>query len=488
LRTASPVVMGIHKNTLRPTRVGVLMIEMDLTDSLEAAHSKAFLVFLNNIGLVGFLTLLVWVLMNKILRSRINPLVNASALLEQGVYSARTNMKGEDELAKISEAFDRMAEMIELRDAKLKESEQQFRATFEQGGFGMALIGMQGEFIEANGRFSKALGYSQDEIKNMNCKDVIAPEHWEEDETQKELLLSGEKNLILLERQYLRRDHTPIWVQSTVCAIRDTTGKPLYFISAAEDITHRKQSERLKDEFISTVSHELRTPVTAIIGGLGLLLGANNDSMNDTHKQLLELANRNAKQLSALVNDLLDFQKLESGQFSLSKEELVLGEIVLEAISNLQGYAEPMGVSVEAVKPIPHMRVLGDPARLGQVLANLVSNAVKFSERGHRVLVGLEEKGEIVDIYVTDQGQGIPPQYHESIFKPFSQVDSSDARAKEGTGLGLSVTKGLVQAMGGKISVESTLGQGSTFHVELPLLPNIQPLESDHPIRQAVKA
>lgn len=248
---------------------------------------------------------------------------------------------------------------------------------------------------------------------------------------------------------------------------RDAGGKALRMVGTNADITAGKEIERLKNEFISTVSHELRTPLTAIIGSLSLIreMGTGIDADTAT---FLDMAYQNSERLSALINDVLDLEKIESGQMTLELQPLQLRAVLEQSVRINQPYAD-MHHSRLVLLPGPEFTVSADPDRLMQVLTNLISNAAKFSPDGGDVEVSAERRGAVVRVAVRDHGAGIPDNFRNVIFQRFERADNSDSRKKGGTGLGLSICKALVERMNGVIGFESVAGQGTTFYFELPL-------------------
>lgn len=239
-----------------------------------------------------------------------------------------------------------------------------------------------------------------------------------------------------------------------------------------EEHRRTKAALKVKSEFVSTVSHELRTPLTSIKGSLDLINSGMLGQVPEKMESILGIAGRNSGRLAALINDILDLQKIESGEMSYRLEVLDLGSLVEEALESNQGFAESYGVSLALDLPKgPPIMVRGDEARLMQVMTNMLSNAIKFSTKGAEVQAGLQWYGNRVRIYVQDHGVGIPEDAHDRVFEKFSQVDSSDKRKVGGTGLGMSISRQIVEHHGGTIDYVSTLGEGTTFFVDLDMLP-----------------
>lgn len=236
------------------------------------------------------------------------------------------------------------------------------------------------------------------------------------------------------------------------------------FLLVVTDITAHHRVERMKNEFISTVSHELRTPLTSIAGALGLLEGGAGGETSEKGRRLLGIARANSKRLERIINDLLDIGRLESGRLELDPKEVDLREAIFQAVEANGPYAEKFGVTIET-QVQDTARIEADPHRLHQVLTNLLSNAVKFSPSGSAVTLALAVEDGRAEISVADLGPGISEEFRDRIFGKFAQADSSDRRSRDGAGLGLSISRSLVEAMHGAIDFTTEQGQGTTFRV-----------------------
>lgn len=242
-------------------------------------------------------------------------------------------------------------------------------------------------------------------------------------------------------------------------------------------VEEARQANRVKSEFLSTVSHELRTPLTAIGGSIGLLSGGTMGILPTEVQGLLQIAHKNSQRLSQLINDLLDVEKLMAGKLHFDMQQHELLPLVEQCIAENQSYADQFGVAVSLTERTEGLVVTVDALRVHQVLANLLSNAAKFSSPGSAVEVGVRQQGERVRVFVKDSGPGVPLDFQGRIFEKFSQADASDTRQKGGTGLGLAISRELVERMGGCIGFESVEGQGACFYFELPLATHIQAVE-----------
>ncbi len=271
-----------------------------------------------------------------------------------------------------------------------------------------------------------------------------------------------------LEYRILDRNGRAHDIQEISTFIYDDAGKLLQTVGALQDISDRKQSERLKSEFISTVSHELRTPLTSIKGSLNLIASGTLGSLPPQIADLVDIANENSERLVKLVNDILDIEKLESGEMIVQARPLDIVTLLDDAIEANTGFGSEHGVMFTRTSAAQSLVVNADSDRLMQVMANLMSNAAKFSPEGSEIELSATSGDTMHRITVRDSGPGIPNELRDSIFEKFVQIDASDTRHHNGTGLGLSIAKAIVEKHGGTIGVESELGAGSTFFVELP--------------------
>jgi signal transduction histidine kinase len=235
--------------------------------------------------------------------------------------------------------------------------------------------------------------------------------------------------------------------------------------------TDRKQVERLKNEFVSLVSHELRTPLTSIHGALRILASGLLSADSGQGKRLLQIAVDSTDRLVDLINDILDVERIESGSVKMNKTRCNSVDIVAQAVQLMQPIADRIGATLSVSNP--EIELVADSDRIVQVLTNLLSNAIKFSPFGSTVWLSAERQPDRVLFTVKDEGCGIPTDKLGSIFDRFQQADSSDSRHHDGTGLGLTICRSVVQQHQGQIWVESVVGQGSTFCFTLPLLDSL---------------
>lgn len=260
-------------------------------------------------------------------------------------------------------------------------------------------------------------------------------------------------------------------IKSSGLVSRDERGVATRITGVTWDLTESRKIERLKSEFVATVSHELRTPLTSIRGTLGLIAGGVVGELPTKASELIAIAYKNSERLSLLINDILDMEKIESGRMKFDLVRQPLLPLIEQAIEANSGYAHTYGVVLMLTQALPGIEVAVDALRLLQVLANLLSNAAKFSPAAAQVdVVMLLPRQGWARIEVRDRGLGIAQEFQHRIFQKFSQADASDARVKGGTGLGLSISKALIEGMGGQIGFETQPGAGTVFFFELPAL------------------
>ena len=269
---------------------------------------------------------------------------------------------------------------------------------------------------------------------------------------------------------YVCKDGSTLPVMLSVTVLFDGNNEMSGFLGIAYDLTERKRIEHMKTEFISTVSHELRTPLTSIRGALGLLASGAVGPVAPRAQQMLDIAKNNCERLVRLINDILDIEKIESGNMRFEMNCQPLQPLLLQAIGMTQSFATQYHVQLREESPAAMVSAVVDADRMLQVLVNLLSNACKFSPAGSEVLVQmtLDAARGRVRVAVMDHGPGIADTFRARIFQKFAQSDSSDTRSKGGTGLGLNISKSIIERMGGSIDFDSTVGLGSTFFIELP--------------------
>ncbi len=329
-------------------------------------------------------------------------------------------------------------------------------------------IDNKGSILSFNNTVEDMFGYRSAELIGKNIK-MLMPSPYTEmhDSYLANYLKTGQAHIIGKTREIegLRKNgeafEAELWVYEL------SFNGETQFMGVIRDISERKHLDKIKTEFISTVSHELRTPLTSIRGSLGMLKSGVLGEVPEKANRMIELAHNNTERLINLVNDILDVEKIQAGKMELKLTELNITELVKQSIAANDAYASSCNVSLKLNADTPNFQVYADELRLQQVMANLISNAAKFSPKEGIVTISIDKQDALIRISVTDHGAGIPEEYRSKIFQKFSQVDSSDTRKKGGTGLGLNITKAIIEHHGGHVDYLSTEGQGSCFFFEL---------------------
>jgi PAS domain S-box-containing protein len=355
------------------------------------------------------------------------------------------------------------------RTKQLRESEQKRLAILEHAADGILTVNSAGMICSCNRVAEISLGSTIQGLEGSSLENFFVDDHANGIALSKIIASTKNNAHALMEVQRIRPDGSHLALELAIATIQDQD--EVLYIVVLHDLTERKRVDKIKGEFVSTVSHELRTPLTSIRGSLGLLVGGAMGDVPEKAMHLIKLANNNAERLHKLINDILDFEKLEYGGmlFKFSTHNIV--EQVRRSQEYNIGYASNFGVRLELIGgQQENIYVKIDENRLMQILSNLISNAIKFSHQNSTVELEIEARGKQVRIIVRDHGIGIEQAFGEHIFKKFTQADASGTRKYAGTGLGLSLAKTMIEKMGGNIGFTSVVGEGSSFFIDLPIV------------------
>lgn len=371
-------------------------------------------------------------------------------------------------------AMRKLEKDMEQTLSALRESEERWSFALEGSGDGVWDWDILNNVVLLSKRGKAMLGYEEHEVGNGN-NEWDARVHPDDKQTALAALqenLDGKTDSFTNEHRVRCKDGSYIWLLDRGKVVeRSPDGKPLRVIGTHTNITARKNMERLQSEFISTVSHELRTPLTSIRGSLGLLEGGALGEFPAKAKAIISVANKNCQRLITLVNDILDMDKLRSGKMGLQLVAADLNDLVQQAIEANAGYAQQYKIVVAFSKLASPAWAKLDLNRGMQVLTNLLSNAIKFTRENTAVSLRLVAQESFWRIEVQDHGEGIPADFQARIFEAFAQADSANTRQQGGTGLGLNISKSLVEQMRGAIGYETQIGVGTTFWFTLPASP-----------------
>ena len=348
-------------------------------------------------------------------------------------------------------------------------AEETFRLAWEACQNGMVMVGHDGKMIMANTEVEQQFGYRREELIGQPVEMLVPMSRRRQHAHHREafnLRPQTRRMGIGPELFGLRKDGSEFSVEVALTPIR--TSKGLLVLGVIVDVSERKRTERLKDEFVSTVSHELRTPLTSISGSLGLLVGVWAGKLPESAERLLTIAHKNSQRLVRLTNDILDIEKMDAGRVLFNMMRIDVRSLVEQAIEGNRGFAEGYGVHVRLDAASVEGEVNADPDRFAQVITNLLSNAIKFSPVNEEVLARVEKNGNLVHISVRDHGPGVPADFQPHIFEKFAQADATSSREKGGTGLGLSIVKQIVERLGGEVGFNDAPGGGTIFYLNLP--------------------
>ena len=322
-----------------------------------------------------------------------------------------------------------------------------------------------GRLQRVNPAFCDILGYAESDLLDRRLTDFAHAEDLKATIAALDDVRAGE-GVRAFESRVECADGSIRWLAWKLT--RDPEADWIY--GTAREITRDKEVDRLKDEFVSVVSHELRTPLTSVRGSLGLALNS-DEQLPDQIARLLEIAHQNTERLEMLVDDILDIEKIESGDLDFTPEPIAPGPLLEEVAESNESYADQYHVDLETRVHLDDQQIHVDRDRLFQILTNFVSNAIKYSPEGEPVVLAAQPiaEGESIRLSVTDRGDGIPEEFRDQIFDRFTQADASTTRQRQGTGLGLSIAKALTEKMGGEIDFMTELGEGTTFWVDFPV-------------------
>ena len=388
-----------------------------------------------------------------------------------------------DDDGKATRLLGSQTDITQLRQAQeqLEFSEQRFKSVLDNAPVGMAICAENGDFLGVNGALCDLTGFTTDYLQTKKLRDIVVREDFRKLLASAQELREQGQNSFKSECRILTKGGEPKWgLVGVAWTINEELNEDM-FILQVQDISELKNVEKMKAQFVSTVSHELRTPLTSIKGALSLLEGQFGKEMAGPASRLVKIAQQNGDRLIELVNDILDMEKISAGQSKFAFAHENISALVQNTIEQLEPFATQHHATIKANFPAMAPIANVDPGRLQQVVANLLSNAAKYSADGCAINVSVESKDGNVRVMVRNTGPGIPEAFRSKIFLAFQQADSSDTRSSGGTGLGLNISKQIIEHMGGEIGFDSVVDGETRFWFTLHQVAN-EALDEDVPL------
>jgi len=375
---------------------------------------------------------------------------------------------------------ERTAELAQA-NAALRQSEERYRGLFENANDIIATLTIGGIITSVNRAAEAFLGWSRAELVGQHYRTVTTPATVTQVENRTQRFLAGEKFTSNLEVEVIRKDGSAVLLECRTRAMHDKEGKLTGVQGIFRDVTARKrleenlrdakeaaeQADRAKSDFLSLLNHELRTPLSVILGYVDLFLNGAFGSPTEEQRSILHRLHANACSVLDLVSDGLNLNRLEAGRLVVESTQVEIPELLQAIEAETYGVRELSGLRFTWLVDRDLPSLSSDPGKLKVVIKNLLNNAVKFTHTGE-ITVGARPGEGGVEIYVSDTGVGIPPDQQSMIFDAFRQGSTANVRGLTGVGLGLHIVKRLLDLLGGTIRVESEVGKGSTFRVQLP--------------------
>ena len=517
--------------TLDGQAIGAIYLESDLEEM--RARLERFAAISVTILLAS--ALVAFVLASKLQQVISKPVLElvktARVVSTEKNYALRAVKHSQDELGRLTDAFNEMLTQIQAGDeqlrqhrvrledevstrtAELRQANEKLKSEISERKQADAALDAErnllrmlidsvpdsiyfkdsdSRFIRVNKALANAFGLDDPaQAVGKSDFDFFTADHAQSAFTDEQEIIRTGQAMMVKEEKETWPDGRVTWASSTKMPLRDSNGNIVGTFGISRDITRRRRTEeelraakdaaeaasRAKSEFLANMSHEIRTPMNGVLGMTELVL---DTELTEDQRESLQIVQSSAESLLTLINDILDFSKIEAGKLALDLVDFDLRDTIRETARALALRADQKGLEliVDFQSSVPES-LTGDPARLRQILVNLLGNAIKFTEQGEVVLKVQSEPGltdlAALHFMVSDTGIGIPEEQQRAIFEAFTQADNSMSRRYGGTGLGLTISSRLVQMMGGKIWVDSTPGQGSTFHFtasfEVPTTP-----------------
>lgn len=372
-------------------------------------------------------------------------------------------VRAPDEVGELAEAFNVMTQR--LRETTV--SRDELDLILEKMGECLVVTAIDGSIVRVNHATCRLAGADETDLIGKNIRRLFrAPRGYP---SLSQVAAAGDA-VQGLETDLMTASGDSVPVLVSVAPLAGTPARSKGYVVLAADLRERLRIEEQKDEFVTMVHHEVRAPLTAVRGAIGLLSGGVAGELGDSARELVDIALRNSERMERLVGDILASRKLDSGRMDFQLQEMAPGLLAEQAIEATSAYAKQFDVGFVLEGGVGGARIRVDPDRFIQVLTNVLSNAVRYSPAGEVVKVVMSRAGDLVRIAVTDRGPGIADDFKDRVFEKFARADDGSWRHRSGTGLGMSISKGIMEELGGAIYFETSPGSGTTFYVDLPAI------------------
>jgi NtrC-family two-component system sensor histidine kinase KinB len=427
-----------------------------------------------SVAILGFVTvglgLFLSIFLSSIIVKPLHKLERATREIAKGNYDIQLEKTSSDELGTLSEEFTTMARQLkkysEMNISQIWSEKQKSEAIIQSIDDGIIVVDADYRITGINRTAAKYLQIDSTQALDHHFLEVFSHKSLfnylkQTNETGKVPAIKEDKNIITV-----NDGESDKYLQFSIVPVHEKSGPTFSIVLVLRDVTRLKQLDRLKSEFVMAASHELRTPLTSMSMSIDLLHESAIKKLSKKEKELISAATEEIERLKALVNDLLDLSKIEAGKMEMDIQKISVNQAFDRVLSVMEAQAEEKGIHLtsDLSKGLPNVKA--DISKVTWVLINLVSNALRYTEKGGTINLSAKQVGDMVHISVRDNGKGIPIEYQTKIFEKFVKI-KGDTESK-GSGLGLSICKEIVKAHGGTIWVDSAPGKGSEFTFTLP--------------------
>lgn len=432
-------------------------------DTIYRTLSKSTLILIQGTVIALFITIILGYFISGSITVPINTLTVKALKMAKGDFSQRVHVKSDDEIGQLGSMFNYLTEKLDSTLLEISSEKSKLDAILNHMADGLVAIDRSGKIIHHNPSFVKMLGISERDIQGKSYDRVIRAfsKELEFSSIIQKTSSDSDKNVI-----FETRDKKIL--NASLALFRDDLGRTSGAIVVFQDITESQKLDNMRREFVANVSHELKTPITTIKSYTETLLdGALEDS--SLARNFLEVIEKESDRMSSLVKDLLQLSHIDYKKVNWDFRPLDLKDLVEDSISKMDMYFKEKKQNLDLNLPPNEVRVVADRVKFEQVLINLISNAIKYTQPRGNIKISVDTVDNFALVKIADSGIGIPQEDVSRVFERFYRVDKGRSRVQGGTGLGLSIAKNIIEEHGGDITVKSELGKGSEFMISIPV-------------------